>query len=136
MITFNMSLKQYIFLNVSTHALHLNEPFGVNMEHLCALFKEINEKQNPEDPRGWKEIPEESKDPQIVNPGVSKVQIGRGTSGFGVFKEPLAIPSHESMYSWWSPFILYLPLPLGYGIQWFFYLLININLKNFPYHFQ
>ena len=86
MITFNMSLKQYIFLNVSTHALHLNEPFGVNMEHLCALFKEINEKQNPEDPRGWKKIPEESEDPKIVSPGVSKVKISRGS---GSSKNPL-----------------------------------------------
>ena len=95
MITFNMSLKQYIFLNVSTHALHLNEPFGVNMEYLYPLFKEISEKQNPEDPRGWKKIPEESEDPQIVNPGVSKVEISRGTPGFGVFEEPLAIPTHH-----------------------------------------
>ena len=52
MITFNMSLKEYIFLNVFTHALHLNEPFGVNMEHVCPLFKKISKKQNPEDPRG------------------------------------------------------------------------------------
>ena len=52
MITFNMSLKEYIFLNVSTHALHLNEPFGVNVEHQCPLFKEISKKQNTEDPRG------------------------------------------------------------------------------------
>ena len=103
MITFNMSLKQYIFLNVSTHALHLNEPFGVNMEHLCALFKEINEKQNPEDPRGWKKIPEESEDPQIVNPGVSKAEIRRGTPGFGAFKEPLAIPSR---YQAWTKEVL------------------------------
>ena len=66
-----MSLKEYIFLNLSTHTLHLNKPFGVNMEHLCHLFKEISEKQNPEDPQGWKKIAEESEDPQIVYPGVS-----------------------------------------------------------------
>ena len=48
MITFNMSLKEYILLNV----VHLNEPFGENMEHLYPFFKEISEKQNPEDPQG------------------------------------------------------------------------------------
>ena len=78
-----MSLKEYIFLNVSTHTLYLNQPFGVNMEHLYLLFKEISEKQNPE----------ESEDPQIVNPRVWKVVISQGTPGFGVFEEPLAIPS-------------------------------------------
>ena len=49
--------------------------FSVNMEHLCQLFKEISEKQNPEDPRGWKKIPEESEDPQTVNPGVSMITL-------------------------------------------------------------
>ena len=87
-----MSLKEYIFLNLSTHTLQLKEPFGIDMEHPCPLFNEISQKQNPEDPQGWKKIPEESEDPQIVNPGVSKVEISRGTPGFGVLKEPLAIP--------------------------------------------
>ena len=88
-----MSLKAYIFLNLSTHTLHLNEPFGTNMEHLCQISKEISEKQNPEDPQGRKKILEQSEDSQIVKPGVSKVEISRGTSGFGVFEEPLAIPT-------------------------------------------
>ena len=37
--------------------------------------------------------PEGSEDLQNENPGVSKVEISRGTPGFGVFEEPLAIPS-------------------------------------------
>ena len=36
--------------------------------------------------------PEGSEDLQNENPGVSKVEISRGTPGFGVFEEPLAIP--------------------------------------------
>lgn len=42
MIIFNINLKEYVFLNLSTHTLHLNEPFGVNMEHLCPLFNAKN----------------------------------------------------------------------------------------------
>ena len=37
--------------------------------------------------------PEGSEDLQNENPGVSKVEISRGTPGFGVFEEPLAIPN-------------------------------------------
>ena len=88
-----MSIKENIFLNISTYASYLNKPFGVNMGHLSHfLFKEISEKQNTEDPLGWKKIPEESDDAQIVNPGFLKVEINWGTPGFGVFEEPLAIP--------------------------------------------
>ena len=42
---------------------------------------------------GCNKIPKESKDPHIVNSVVSKVEISRGTQGFRVFEEPLAIPS-------------------------------------------
>ena len=47
-----MSLKQHIFLNLAKNTLLLNEPFGVNIEQLFALLKEISKKQNPKDPRG------------------------------------------------------------------------------------
>ena len=57
MITFNMSLKEYIFLNLSTHTKNLKEPFSITMEHLCPLFKEIREKQNLKDPRNEKKSP-------------------------------------------------------------------------------
>ena len=44
--------------------------------------------------------PEGSEDLQNENPGVSKVEISRGTPGFGVFEEPLAIPSpYQSVIS-------------------------------------
>ena len=39
--------------------------------------------------------PEGSEDLQNEKPGVSKVEISRGTPGFGVFEEPLAIPTLE-----------------------------------------
>ena len=39
--------------------------------------------------------PEGSEDLQNENPGVSKVEISRGTPGFGVFEEPLAIPTYH-----------------------------------------
>ena len=55
-------------------------------------------------PRGYpglKGNPEESGDHQNANPRVLKVEISRGTLGFRVFEEPLAIPStyqFESLY--------------------------------------
>ena len=53
-------------------------------------------KVNPGVPRGWKKTPEESEDHQNANAGVSNVEISRGTPGFGVFEEPLGIPSMNS----------------------------------------
>ena len=43
--------------------------------------------------------PEGSEDLQNENPGVSKVEISRGTPGFGVFEEPLGIPTTYKKYS-------------------------------------
>ena len=42
--------------------------------------------------------PEGSEDLQNENPGVSKVEISRGTPGFRVFEEPLAIPSPDTIF--------------------------------------
>jgi len=53
---------------------------------------------NPGVPRGWNRNPEESEDHQNVNPGVSNVEISRGTAGFGVFEEPLGIPTWYGAY--------------------------------------
>ena len=64
MITFNMSLKEYIFLNVFTHALHLNEHFGVNMEHVCPLFKEIRNK-TPKIPGVERKSPKKATIPKL-----------------------------------------------------------------------
>ena len=64
------------------------------IEPIYALFLEKSAvKINPGVPRGWKKNPEESEDHQNENPGVSNVGISRGTPGFGVFEEPLGIPS-------------------------------------------
>ena len=53
------------------------------IERIHGLFLQTSaEKINTGVPRGWKK-----------NPGVSKVEISRGTPGFGVFEEPLGIPS-------------------------------------------
>ena len=46
--------------------------------------------------------PEGSEDLQNENPGVSKVEISRGTPGFGVFEEPLAIPSVPYSFMDWA----------------------------------
>ena len=64
------------------------------IEPIYTLFLEKSAvKINPGVPRGWKKNPEGSEDYQNENPGVSKVEISRGTSGFGVFEEPLGIPN-------------------------------------------
>ena len=65
MITFNMSLKEYIFLNVSTHALHLNEPYGVNMEYLYPLFKETVKNKTPKIPGVETKSPKKAKIPKL-----------------------------------------------------------------------
>ena len=51
--------------------------------------------------------PEGSEDLQNENPGVSKVEISRGTPGFGVFEEPLAIPSLYSTFVYSKNVALY-----------------------------
>ena len=49
--------------------------------------------KTPGVPWGKMQNPEGSEDLQNENPGVSKVEISRGTLGFRVFEEPLAIPN-------------------------------------------
>ena len=61
--------------------------------HLCSFFREISSENKPRGSSGLKKNPEESEDHQNVNPGVSNVEISRGTPGFGVFEEPLGIPN-------------------------------------------
>ena len=64
------------------------------MPYFFAFFlKESAVKINPGVPRGWKKNPEESENHENENPGVSKVEISWGTPGFGVFEEPLGIPT-------------------------------------------
>ena len=70
------------------------------IERIYALFLEKSAvKINPGVPQGWKKNPEESEDHQNANPRVLKVEISRGTPGFGVFEEPLGIPTTYKKYS-------------------------------------
>ena len=63
-----------------------------NRGNLWPLLRKISTENNPRGSPGLKEKHRKGKDCQNKNPGVSKVEMSRGTPGLGVFKETLAIP--------------------------------------------